>query len=134
MVPLTQYTTVGGVSISKLLDAEALDRIIKRTQGGGGEIVALLKTGSAFYAPSAASAEMVDAILLDQKRLLPCAALLEGEYGIDGIYMGVPVILGAGGVERVVELDLTADEKALLDKSADAVRELVDVMASAPAS
>ncbi len=134
MVPLTQYTTVGGVSISKLLDAAALDRIIKRTQGGGGEIVALLKTGSAFYAPSAASAEMVDAILLDQKRLLPCAALLEGEYGIDGIYMGVPVILGAGGVERVVELDLTADEKTLLDKSADAVRELVDVMASAPAS
>ena len=134
MVPLTQYTTVGGVSISKLLDAEALDRIIKRTQGGGGEIVALLKTGSAFYAPSAASAEMVDAILLDQKRLLPCAALLEGEYGIDGIYMGVPVILGAGGVERVVELDLTADEKTLLDKSAEAVRELVDVMASAPAS
>ena len=133
MVPLTQYTTVGGVSISKLLDAEALDRIIKRTQGGGGEIVALLKTGSAYYAPSAASAEMVDAILLDQKRLLPCAALLEGEYGIDGIYMGVPVILGAGGVERVVELDLTADEKALLDKSADAVRELVDVMANAPA-
>ena len=133
MVPLTQYTTVGGVSISKLLDAEALDRIIKRTQGGGGEIVALLKTGSAFYAPSAASAEMVDAILLDQKRLLPCAALLEGEYGIDGIYMGVPVILGADGVERVVELDLTADEKALLDKSADAVRELVDVMANAPA-
>ena len=134
MVPLTQYTTVGGVSISKLLDAEALDRIIKRTQGGGGEIVALLKTGSAYYAPSAASAEMVDAILLDQKRLLPCAALLEGEYGIDGIYMGVPVILGAGGVERVVELDLTSDEKALLDKSADAVRELVDVMANAPAS
>ena len=133
MVPLTQYTTVGGVSISKLLDAEALDRIIKRTQGGGGEIVALLKTGSAYYAPSAASAEMVDAILLDQKRLLPCAALLEGEYGIDGIYMGVPVILGAGGVERVVELDLTVDEKALLDKSADAVRELVDVMANAPA-
>ncbi len=133
MVPLTQYTTVGGVSISKLLDAEALDRIIKRTQGGGGEIVALLKTGSAYYAPSAASAEMVDAILLDQKRLLPCAALLEGEYSIDGIYMGVPVILGAGGVERVVELDLTADEKALLDKSADAVRELVDVMANAPA-
>ncbi|MCY4582474.1 MAG: malate dehydrogenase, partial [Chloroflexi bacterium] len=133
MVPLTQYTTVGGVSIRKLLDAEALDRIIKRTQGGGGEIVALLKTGSAYYAPSAAASEMVDAILLDQKRLLPCAALLEGEYGIDGIYMGVPVILGAGGVERVVELDLTTDEKALLDKSADGVRELVDVMANAPA-
>lgn len=134
MVPLTKYTTVGGVPISDLLSAEALERIVKRTQGGGGEIVALLKTGSAFYAPSAAVAEMVDAILLDQKRLLPCAALLEGEYGIDGVYMGVPVILGAGGVERVVELDLTADEKAALDKSAGAVRELVDVMATAPAN
>ena len=134
MVPLTKYTTVGGVPISDLLGAEALERIVKRTQGGGGEIVALLKTGSAFYAPSAAVAEMVDAILLDQKRLLPCAALLEGEYGIDGVYMGVPVILGAGGVERVVELDLTADEKAALDKSADAVRELVEVMATAPAN
>ena len=134
MVPLTKYTTVGGVPISDLLSAEALERIVKRTQGGGGEIVALLKTGSAFYAPSAAVAEMVDAILLDQKRLLPCAALLEGEYGISGVYMGVPVILGAGGVERVVELDLTADEKAALDKSADAVRELVEVMATAPAN
>lgn len=134
MVPLTKYTTVGGVPISDLLSAEALERIVKRTQGGGGEIVALLKTGSAFYAPSAAVAEMVDAILLDQKRLLPCAALLEGEYGIDGVYMGVPVILGAGGVERVVELDLTSDEKAALDKSADAVRELVEVMATAPAN
>ena len=133
MVPLTEYTTVGGVPISKLLSAEALERIIKRTQGGGGEIVALLKTGSAFYAPSAAAAEMVDAVLLDQKRLLPCAALLEGEYGINGVYMGVPVILGAGGVEKVVELELTSDEKALLDNSADAVRELVDVMANAPA-
>ncbi len=134
MVPLAKYTTVGGVPISDLLSAEALERIVKRTQGGGGEIVALLKTGSAFYAPSAAVAEMVDAILLDQKRLLPCAALLEGEYGISGVYMGVPVILGAGGVERVVELDLTADEKAALDKSADAVRELVEVMATAPAN
>lgn len=134
MVPLTKYTTVGGVPISDLLSADALERIVKRTQGGGGEIVALLKTGSAFYAPSAAVAEMVDAILLDQKRLLPCAALLEGEYGISGVYMGVPVILGAGGVERVVELDLTADEKAALDKSADAVRELVEVMATAPAN
>ena len=133
MVPLTHYTTIGGVPISDLLSTEALERIIKRTQGGGGEIVALLKTGSAFYAPSAAVAEMVDAILLDQKRQLPCAALLESEYGIDGIYMGVPVILGAGGVEKVVELNLTAEEKALLDQSADAVRELVDVMAKAPA-
>jgi malate dehydrogenase len=132
MVPLTHYTTIGGVPIAKLLSAEALDRIIKRTQNGGGEIVALLKTGSAFYAPSAAVAEMVDAILLDQKRQLPCAALLEGEYGIKGVYMGVPVILGAGGVEKVVELELTSDEKALLNKSADGVRELVEVMAKAP--
>ena len=95
--------------------------------------MALLKTGSAFYAPSAAVAEMVDAILLDQKRQLPCAALLDGEYGITGIYMGVPVILGANGVEKVVELELTQDEKSLLNNSADAVRELVDVMANAPA-
>ena len=132
MVPLTHYTTIGGVPISSLLSAEALDRIIKRTQGGGGEIVALLKTGSAFYAPSAAAAEMVDAILLDQKRQLPCAALLEGEYGINGIYMGVPVILGAGGVEKVIELDLTDEERGLLNNSADGVRELIDVMAKAP--
>ena len=133
MVPLTKHTTVGGVSISDLLSAEALERIIKRTQGGGGEIVALLKTGSAFYAPSAAIAEMVDAILLDQKRQLPCAALLEGEYGIKGIYMGTPVVLGAGGVERVIELELTDAERAMLATSADGVRELVEVMAKAPA-
>ena len=134
MVPLTKHTTVGGVSIAELLSPDALERVIKRTQGGGGEIVALLKTGSAFYAPSAAIAEMVDAILLDQKRQLPCAALLEGEYGISGIYMGVPVVLGAGGVERVVELKLTAPERKKLAASADGVRELVSVMASAPAS
>ena len=131
MVPLTQYTTVGGVSISELLSAEALERIIKRTQAGGGEIVALLKTGSAFYAPSAAIAEMVDAILLDQQRLLPCAALLEGEYGLSGIYMGVPVVLGANGVERIVELKLTDAERTMLNASADGVRELVDIMAKA---
>jgi len=132
MVPLTQYTTVGGVPIGDLLSPESLERIIKRTQGGGGEIVALLKTGSAFYAPSAAVAEMVDAILLDQKRQLPCAALLEGEYGINGIYMGVPVVLGANGVEKVIELGLTSEEQSLLNNSAEAVRELVDVMANAP--
>ncbi|MBI68015.1 MAG: malate dehydrogenase [Chloroflexi bacterium] len=132
MVPLTQYTTVGGVPIGDLLSPESLERIIKRTQGGGGEIVALLKTGSAFYAPSAAVAEMVDAILLDQKRQLPCAALLEGEYGINGIYMGVPVVLGSNGVEKVIELGLTSEEQSLLNNSAEAVRELVDVMANAP--
>ncbi len=131
MVPLTHYTTVGGVPISQLLDAATLEAVVKRTQGGGGEIVALLKTASAYYAPSAAIAEMVDAILLDQKRLLPCAALLEGEYGISGIYMGVPAVLGAGGVERVVELELTDRERELLKGSAEAVRELVDTMAAA---
>ena len=132
MVPLTHYTTIGGVPIADLLSTEALERIIKRTQGGGGEIVALLKTGSAFYAPSAAVAEMVDAILLDQKRQLPCAALLEGEYGLKGLYMGVPVILGEGGIEKVLELKLTAQEQAQLEKSAEGVQELVDIMANAP--
>ncbi len=131
MVPLIGYTAVGGVPVSKVLDTATLDSIVKRTQNGGGEIVALLKTGSAFYAPSAAIAEMVDAILLDQKRLLPCAALLEGEYGIDGLYMGVPAVLGAGGVERVVELELTAQEREQLNRSANGVRELVEVMAAA---
>ncbi len=133
MVPLVKHTTIGGVSIGELLSPERLDALIRRTQGGGGEIVALLKTGSAFYAPSAATVEMVDAILLDQKRQLPCAALLEGEYGIDGIYMGVPVILGAGGVEKVVELELTDEETRGLHSSADGVRELVAAMANAPA-
>ena len=133
MVPLVKHTTIGGVSIGELLSPERLDALIRRTQGGGGEIVALLKTGSAFYAPSAATVEMVDAILLDQKRQLPCAALLEGEYGIDGIYMGVPVILGAGGVEKVVELELTDEETRGLHASADGVRELVAAMANAPA-
>lgn len=132
MVPLTHYTTIGGVPIADLLSTEVLERIIKRTQGGGGEIVALLKTGSAFYAPSAAVAEMVDAILLDQKRQLPCAALLEGEYGLKGLYMGVPVILGEGGIEKVLELKLTAQEQAQLEKSAEGVQELVDIMANAP--
>lgn len=131
MVPLTNYTTVGGVPISQVLDGSTLDRLVKRTQGGGGEIVALLKTGSAFYAPAAAVAEMVDAILLDQKRQLPCAALLEGEYNINGLFMGVPVILGRSGIQQVVELSLTAGEKELLSKSADGVQELIDVMATA---
>ncbi|MBM3940233.1 MAG: malate dehydrogenase [SAR202 cluster bacterium] len=139
MVPLTHYTSVGGVTLAEMvkqgmLTQERLDAVIKRTQTGGGEIVNLLKTGSAFYAPSAATAEMVDAILLDQKRLLPCAALLEGEYGIKGIYMGVPVILGVNGIEKVLELKLTDSEAALLKKSADAVHELVEAMKKAPAA
>ena len=129
MVPLVHYTTVAGVPISQRLDQATVDRLVQRAQGGGGEIIKLLKTGSAYYAPSAAVAEMVDAILLDQKRILPCAAYLEGEYGISGLFVGVPVKLGAGGVEEVVELALTDHEKALLRKSATAVQELVDAMA-----
>ena len=134
MVPLIQHTTVGGVSIKELLTPDRLSSIIKRTQTGGGEIVELLKTGSAFYAPSAAVAEMVDSVLLNQNRLLPCAALLEGEYGISGVYLGVPVILGSNGIERVVELELSSEENAGLENSASGVRELIEAMANAPKS
>ncbi len=130
MVPVTGSTTVGGQSISRLLPAERIDRIVKRTQDGGAEIVNLLKTGSAYYAPSAAVTQMVEAILLDRKEILPCTAYLEGEYGIDGLYVGVPVRLGAGGVEEIIEFDLTDEEQAALASSADAVRELVEVMAN----
>jgi malate dehydrogenase len=124
MVPLPRYTTVAGVPLPQLLAEDRIDAIVDRTRNGGAEIVGLLKTGSAFYAPAASITEMVDAILLDKKRVLPCAARLEGEYGISGIFLGVPVILGAGGVERVLEIDLTDQEKAELQKSADAVREV----------
>ena len=134
MVPLIKHTTVGGVSIKELLTPDRLSSIIKRTQTGGGEIVELLKTGSAFYAPSAAVAEMVDSVLLNQNRLLPCAALLEGEYGISGVYLGVPVILGSNGIERVVELELSSEENAGLENSANGVRELIEAMANAPKS
>ena len=130
MVPVTGSTTVGGQPISRLLSAERIDRIVKRTQDGGAEIVNLLKTGSAYYAPSAAVTQMVEAILLDRKEILPCTAYLEGEYGIDGLYVGVPVRLGAGGVEEIIEFDLTEDEQGALANSAEAVRELVEVMAS----
>jgi malate dehydrogenase len=129
MVPLTRHTTVAGVPISELLDDPTLDRLVKRTQQGGGEIVKLLKTGSAYYAPSAAAAEMVDAILLDQKRILPCAAYLSGQYGIKGVYVGVPVKLGASGVEEIIELKLTPEEQVTLNNSAAAIHELVDAMA-----
>lgn len=128
MVPLARYSTVAGIPITELLSKEAVDRIVDRTRKGGGEIVALLKTGSAYYTPGAAVAEMMEAILRDKKRILPCAALLEGEYGIKGIFMGVPVKLGAKGVEQVIEIKLTNDEKAALNKSADAVRELINVL------
>jgi malate dehydrogenase len=127
MVPVVSATTVGGVPLTKLVSAETIDEMVERTRKGGGEIVELLET-SAWYAPGAAVAQMVDAVMLDQKRLLPCTALLEGEYGIDDLYMGVPVKLGADGVEEIVELDLTDAERAALSESAEAVREVVAVL------
>ncbi len=129
MVPLPRYTTVAGVPVTQLMEQGRLDAIIERTRRGGEEIVRFLKTGSAFYAPSAAIAEMVDAILLDKKRILPAAALLEGEYGIDGLFVGVPVKLGANGVEQVIEIELDDGEMRSLRRSADAVYELIKTMA-----
>ncbi len=128
MVPLVRYSSVGGIPLTDLLDAETLERIVKRTRDGGAEIVRYLKTGSAYYAPAAATVEMVDAILNDRKRVLPCSAYLEGEYGIQGLFVGVPVKLGAQGIEKIYEIKLTEDELAALRKSAGAVKELVDVM------
>jgi malate dehydrogenase len=130
MVPLPSMATVGGVAITELLSEDRVEAIIDRTRGGGAEIVQLLQSGSAFYAPSAAVVEMVDSILLDQKRVLPCAAYLQGEYGIDDLFVGVPVKLGASGIEDIVELKLTDEELADLNNSAGAVRELVDVLHS----
>ena len=131
MVPLIKATTVGGVPVSELIKADRLEEIVQRTRDGGAEIVALLKTGSAYYAPSAAVAQMVEAILLDRKEILPCAAMLDGEYGISGLYVGVPVKLGSAGVEEIIEVELTDAESSALKASADAVQELVDVMAGA---
>jgi malate dehydrogenase len=125
MVPLPRYSNVSGIPLTDLMDPGTLEDIVKRVRGAGTEIVALLKTGSAFVSPAYGSVEMAEAILLDQKRVLPCAAYLEGEYGASGIYMGVPVLLGAGGVEKIFELDLTADERALLDKSIEHVQRLI---------
>ena len=125
MVPLARYCSVGGIPLTSLLPAERIEAIIDRTRKGGAEIVNYLKTGSAFFAPSASAVQMAEAILKDQKRVLPCAAYLEGEYGYEGIYLGVPVLLGSGGVEKVFEIELTGDEKAQLDRSAEAVRGLV---------
>ncbi|HET9213259.1 MAG TPA: malate dehydrogenase [Gaiellaceae bacterium] len=127
MVPVVSATTVGGVPLRRLVSDERIEAMVERTRKGGGEIVKLLGT-SAWYAPGAAAAQMVDAVVLDQKRLLPCTALLQGEYGIDDLYMGVPVKLGAGGVEEIVELELTDDERAGFDASAAAVREVVSVL------
>jgi malate dehydrogenase len=131
MVPLPRYTTVAGIPLAQLMAPARIEAIVERTRQGGGEIVSLLKTGSAYYAPSASVVAMVDAILLDKKRLLPCAALLEGEYGIDGIFVGVPCVIGAGGVERVIEVALTEEERQALQRSANAVRELWEATARA---
>lgn len=122
MVPLPRYSTVAGIPITELLDQQAIDRIVERTRNGGAEIVSLLKTGSAYYAPSAATLEMVEAVLLDKKKILPCSAYLTGEYGVNGVFTGVPVKLGAGGIERVVEIKLSKEEEAAFMKSVDAVR------------
>jgi malate dehydrogenase len=128
MVPLPRYSTVAGIPLPDLLPQSKIDAIVDRTRKGGAEIVNLLKTGSAYYAPSAAVVEMVEAILKDKKKILPCAAYLEGEYGIKGLYVGVPVKLGAAGVEQIIEIKLTAEENAALQKSAASVRELVTIL------
>ena len=128
MVPLTRYSTVAGIPITELMDKATLDRLVQRTRDGGAEIVKYLKTGSAYYAPSAATAEMVEAILKDKKKILPCAAYLEGEYGINGLFVGVPCKLGERGLEQIIQIKLTPDEQAALQKSADAVKELVKVI------
>lgn len=132
MVPLVRYSTVAGIPLPDLVKMgwttqERLDGIVKRTRNGGGEIVALLKTGSAFYAPASSAIAMADAYLKDKKRLLPCAAYLSGQYGVNGIYVGVPVILGAGGVEKIVEIELNADEQMMFDHSVKSVKELVEI-------
>lgn len=129
MVPVVSYTNVSGVPVTQKLSSGRLEEIVERTRNGGAEIVKLLQSGSAFYAPSAAVCEMVDAIVYDQKRVLPCAALCEGEYDIDGLFVGVPVKLGSSGVEEIVEIELTDEERSDLRSSADSVRELVGAMA-----
>ncbi len=128
MVPLTRLSSVSGIPLTELMDEATLQRLVDRTKNGGAEIVKYLKTGSAYYAPSAATIEMVESILKDKKKVLPCAALLEGEYGINGLFVGVPVKLGAMGIEKIYELKLSAEEQAMLNKSATAVKELVDVL------
>jgi malate dehydrogenase len=128
MVPLARYSTVAGIPITELIEPARLESLIQRTRDGGAEIVKHLKTGSAYYAPSAAATEMVEAILKDKKKILPCAAYLQGEYGIDGYYIGVPCKLGAAGLEKIIEIKLTAEEDAALKKSAEAVKELCAVI------
>ena len=128
MVPLPRYSTVAGIPITELLTPERIEALVQRTRNGGAEIVSLLKTGSAYYAPASAAVEMAEAILKDRKKILPCAAYLEGEYGIRDLFVGVPVKLGARGIEQIIEIKLLPEEQAALEKSAEAVRELVDAM------
>ena len=128
MVPLLRYSTVAGIPVTQLLSQERLDAIVQRTRDGGAEIVKLLKTGSAYYAPAAAAVEMAEAILKDKKKILPCAAFLQGEYGIDGFYIGVPYKLGSNGLEQIMEIKLNEEENAALQRSAAAVKELCDVI------
>ena len=128
MVPLVRLSNVSGIPLTELMDEATLDRLVTRTRNGGAEIVKYLKTGSAYYAPSAAAVEMAESILKDKKKVLPCAAYLEGEYGIEGLFVGVPVKLGASGIEKIYEIQLTDAEKAMLRKSADAVQELIGVL------
>jgi malate dehydrogenase len=128
MVPVVRLSSVSGIPLTELIEPDRLNAIVDRTRNGGAEIVKYLKTGSAYYAPSAAAVEMVESILKDKKKVLPCAALLEGEYGIHGLFVGVPVKLGANGIEKIYEIKLNADEKAALAKSAGAVQELIDVL------
>jgi malate dehydrogenase len=128
MVPIVRLTTVGGIPLTELTDQATIDRLVQRTRDGGAEIVKYLKTGSAYYAPSAATVEMVESILKDKKKVLPCAAYLEGEYGVNGLFAGVPVKLGANGIEQIYQVKLQSDEQAQLDKSAAAVKELIEVI------
>lgn len=128
MVPMPRYSTVAGIPITELLSQERIDALVERTANGGAEIVGLLKTGSAYYAPSAAVTEMVEAIFKDKRKILPCAAFLEGEYGVDGLFVGVPVKLGRNGIEEIVQIDLRPEEDAALKKSAAAVKELVEII------
>ncbi|MFQ3664015.1 MAG: malate dehydrogenase [Chloroflexaceae bacterium] len=128
MVPLPRFSTIGGIPVTEFIARERLDAIVERTRKGGGEIVNLLKTGSAYYAPAAATAQMVEAVLKDKKRLIPVSAYLTGQYGLSDMYFGVPVILGAGGIEKIIELPLNEEEMALLKKSADAVRSTLETL------
>jgi malate dehydrogenase len=133
MVPLPRYSTVAGVPITELMPADRIQALVERTANGGAEIVALLKSGSAYYAPAASTFAMVESILLDRKRVLPCAVRLQGEFGVDGLFVGVPAVLGRSGMERVFEIDLSPDERAAFDRSTAAVQELVDTLAKPPA-